>query len=145
MVVIFQVSVMPNLAIQLAFPNLILIGLLILLFTNNLREGLWWAVFGGLFFDIFSPLHFGIYTLVFLFIYVLIYFSSTYLISDFSFIIIVLGFIVGSLLIDLIPFIIIGRDWLILLFDAIYNTILGIIIYYFCVDKLEPKEQGYKL
>jgi rod shape-determining protein MreD len=52
--IILQSSLYPHLAIYGAFPNLILIVLVILNILRSYKKNLIWVMFGGLFLDIFS-------------------------------------------------------------------------------------------
>lgn len=139
-----QISLVPNLSIFAAYPNLVLIGLMILLFSNLKAPALWWAGIGGFFLDVFSSMHFGIYILLFLGIYFLTHFLSSRFINEFSFLSIMTGFFLGSIVIDIIPYFAANRDWIILVGNAVYTMIIGIIIYYLITDKIQPKKGEYE-
>lgn len=144
-VVVLQISVVPNLAIAGTYPNLILIGMLVLFFSSQKTPALWWAGFGGLSLDIFSTLHYGLFTISFLGSYFLLVFISDRFISSFSFLTIIIGFFAASLIIDLIPFLVSDKNWPILVGNAIYTVLVGIIIFYFISDKLQPKRGEYRI
>lgn len=142
--VIIQVSIIPNLSIGGSFPNLVLIGSLILLFSNRQVEALWWTGAGGLFLDVFSPLRYGINTLLLIGIYFLIKIVINRFLTQPLTIVIAGSFFVCSVLMDLIPFFLSNGDWVILIKNASYNTFLGMAVYYLVHDKLKVKELGYR-
>lgn len=65
---ITQVTLMPYLSIYGAWPNLILLLALVLIFLNYIPEAYLVASLGGLILDLGSPLFFGFYTLVIIFL-----------------------------------------------------------------------------
>ncbi len=75
--IILQSSLYPYLAIYGAFPNLILIMVVILSILRGYKKNLIWIIFGGLFLDIFSfNNHLGISIAGLFLISYLIYFLS---------------------------------------------------------------------
>ena len=136
---ILQISLFPKISIFSALPNLIFLATMILIFTNREDEALIWAGLGGILLDLFSPVRFGI----FLFPLLVIYFLTSILVkrifTDPNLIIAASFFFLGSIFFDIL-WIFINPQWQIILINAIYNTIVGIIIYWLLRERLKPKE-----
>jgi len=141
---ILQISIMPNFGIKLAYPNLILIGLIILAINNRRDESLVWLLIGGLILDFYSPLRFGAITLSLLIIFVIVYLIFTKFISETIFPFVILAFFISSIIYDLVPFFTINKNMMLLFYNALYNTIVGVSLYYL-IGNIKPNNNPYRL
>lgn len=141
--VIMQISLFPQITIFGGMPNLILLTMLILIFIGRRDEALIWLAFGGLMLEMVSTAHFGYYFFPLLATYFAIVFLVKKLFTNPSWYLAIILFLLSSIFVDLV--------WLIysfslssvqiILADAIYNSILGMIIYYFMHYYYLPKEK----
>lgn len=139
--VFFQITILPHLGIFGIYPNLILLGIIILIFIGREQEALWWVLLGGIFLDFFSPVRFGGYTISF----IIVYFSLTLILKYYfaqpsflnAFWLIVTVSIISGLIFSLLTW-----QFSILIFlEAILNGILGIIGYWFISHYLKVPEE----
>lgn len=142
--VFVQIYIVPNFEIYRSFPNLILIGLVMLCLFFRFSYALAWSAAGGIVLDLYSPMYFGVYTISFLVIFVMLYFVINKFFTEPIFIFIMLAFFAGSLIMDLFPFIITGYKVYLYLLNAGINAFFGTIIYYLFYGRLR-KENLYKL
>ena len=140
-----QIAIVPNISIKGAFPNILLVAMIILILNFDFADALVWAVAGGVLLDLYSPIYFGVYTLSFLVIFAINYFILNKFISNPIFPIVFFSFFIGYLLVELVPFLILTRSWPIYLLSATYTAILGTICYYLSQDKFHKTESSYKL
>lgn len=139
---VLQISLMPSLSISSSQANLILLVILSLIFISRRKEALWWVIGGGILLDLFTSLIWPINLLSYLLIYVLIVVLLDRLIANLRWYIVILMVFLSSLIFDL-PFYLIRGDYhsySLMFFDAIYNVILGLIIYYFFSYYYSPKK-----
>lgn len=136
---LLQISVLPHLAIFRAYPNLILIVMLSLIFIQKKDLAIWWALVGGLALDLTSSGFFGLYTATLLIIFWLFSFITKRVFAHPPLYIAAILFFTASLLLDL-PWVIQYKEWTILFSQAIYNTVVGCIAYYFIGYYAKPKE-----
>ena len=142
---LLQMAVVPNLSIKTAYPNLLFIGMLLFSLNFRFTEALVWGAISGLLFDIFSPFHFGIFTASFLALAIILRLVIKKFISEPILPIIVGLFFIGGLLFDLPIFLISGKNLALYFYVNLYNTIVGVILYYLLGDSLKIKESIYKL
>ncbi len=120
--------------------NLVLIICLILVFVGRPKEALIWAGIGGIILDLLSGVSiFGAYTLSL----VVICLASSFLVKKFftspNIFVASIFFFFASIILDIF-WLFVNFNLQILLFNAIYNTIVGIILYIFLKDYLKPRE-----
>ncbi len=144
LVFIIQIAIVPNITIKLAFPNLILIVCIALALNFKYEESLLWAVIGGLLLDVYSPMRFGINTITLVALSSIVYFTFRKFISQPIMPIVFVVFFVMSLLYDLVPYLLYSKDIKVYFFDAIYNTIIGVIVYYF-LNSMKSKNNQYQI
>lgn len=138
--VVLQISLMPAISFYQGMPNIILLVATSLAMINRREEALWWIILGGILLDIISAGYFGIYTLSFLAIYFMTYFLVKKIFTEPSIYLSIPIFFVCSIIVD-IPWMVIDSQWQIMLADAIYNTIVGCVIYFFIRYYYKPTEQ----
>lgn len=142
---LIQFSIIGQLSIYQAFPNILLIYLVVLILNKRYKKSIYFAVLSGIFYDIFSLSYPGIYLFMFVIIALLLNFIINRFISSPIFIFVIFIFFISSLFLDL-PMFFIGNHDIGLLFKvALYNTILGSILYYLLGDYLRPQKPMYKM
>lgn len=144
LVFIVQIAIAPNLTIKLAFPNFIFIVCIALALNFKFSESLFWAIVGGLLLDVYSPMRFGINTITLIVLSSIVYFIFNKFISQPIIPVVIVAFFVMSLLFDLVPYLLYSKDLKVYFFDAIYNTAIGIVIYYF-LSLTKGRDTQYKL
>lgn len=129
---VVQITLMPSFSIYGAWPNLILLLALVLIFFNNIPEAFLVASLGGLILDLASPLFFGFYTSFI----ILVLFLNKLLIGKYLseaplFVVaIILGVSVAAF--DLILSVFAHQFFGIkIIIDIIYSIIIGLIFYQF--------------
>lgn len=137
--IILQTSLLPKIDFFGTFPNLVLLIMLSLLFINRTEEALWWTGGGGILLDLVSPARFGIYTFSLLIIFILTYILVSRIFSDPSLLLAAVFFFVASLLMNLF-FLFLTSYFLLLISTAIYDTLVGCIIYGLVKYYYKPKE-----
>lgn len=145
LICLLQISIAPNISILEAFPNLNLIVLVILLLCSRYKEALVWAIISGLIIDIYLDINFIYYTLGFLLVFILFYFIFKKIISTPILPIVILAFFLSGLLVDFLPMYLNQKNYFIYIYCGIYNTLLGVIMYYLLVDIVKEKENIYQL
>lgn len=129
---ILQLTLTPYLGFGGAWPNLILLTALVLMFLDFEVEGLLVASVGGLIFDLASPLFFGLYSIIFIGLALITKLLLTKFFTEPNLAItgIFLGLAAGlnDLLIMLLT-----RNflWSIALINGIYSALIGLLIYRF--------------
>ena len=141
MVVFLQITLMPKIGIQYAYPNLILLAMLILIFVGRESEAIWWAVLGGIFLDLVSPARFGVYIFSFIAIFFLASFAFKNLFAQPTLVmsagIIYLSSLGLSLILSLFTWQI---HWQILI-EAGYAVLIGVPLYWVTQHYLKPSEE----
>ncbi len=145
--IIFQTSLYPYLEVGNAFPNLILILVLVLSILKGYKKSLAWIIIGGLFLDIFSfnnPI--GISILGLFLIGYLAYFFSQNIFKKSGIFPIILIAISGTLIYRLVLILVLfiaGINFQLsfkqLLFQIIYNVIILIPLFYL-VKKITSRQ-----
>lgn len=141
--VIWQFTVMPKIAINGAFPNIILVVMLALIFIKKSEQSLLWAVLGGILLDIFSAGYFGVFTATLIIIHLIFRIICRKVFASPPLYIAALLFFIASLLFDAY-WVVEYRQWTIYFYQTIYNTLVGCLIYYFIGYYNKPKE-GIKI
>lgn len=141
--IILQISLLPQITILGGFPNLILLVMLSLVFVGRINEAILWLSLGGILLEMVSPVHFGFYFFPLLAVFLLVNYLVKKLFTNPIWYLTLFFFFFSSLIFDLV--------WLfydysvfsisVLLADAIYNTILGLVIYYFMLYYYFPNEK----
>jgi len=127
-VVILETTLVPKMAIFGAFPNLVMLVILSLIFINRTRDALWWVLIGGVLLDLFSPVRFGAYTLSFVVIFFLAYYLVNYVFSEPSVFLAAGIFFISSLILNII-FLMYFHYFGLYFIEAIYSTFVGCIVY----------------
>ena len=127
-VVILETTLVPKMAIFGAFPNLVMLVILSLIFINRTRDALWWVLIGGVLLDLFSPVRFGAYTLSFVAIFFLAYYLVNYVFSEPSVFLAAGIFFISSLILNII-FLMYFHYFGLYFIEAIYSTFVGCIVY----------------
>lgn len=141
--VILQISLLPQIAIFGGYANLILLVMLALIFVGRNDEAIIWAGVGGLLLEITSPVHFGYYFFPMIMIYLLVNFLVKKLFTSPAWHLSMFFFFISSVLQDVI-WIYLDRSLttlLIILANAVYSAVLGVILYYFIDYYYHPKEK----
>ena len=139
-VVILQTTLAPDMNLFGAFPNLIMIVMLSLLFIGRTEDAIWWAGIGGILLDIFSPVHFGVYTISFTLVIALNYYLVNYIFTDPTLPLAGTFIFVSSLIINFI-FLLYSHYYGQYFLEAIYNTFVGCIIYSLIRYYYKPREE----
>jgi len=126
--IILQIAFLPLVSIHGAYPNILLIVILSLLFIGRVNESLWWVGIGGLLIELFSTLHFGVYIISFIIIFLLFYYFINHIFSDPSLVSAAFLFFVASLMLNIV-FVIITHYYFTYLVEAIYTAVVGCMIY----------------
>ena len=142
---LIQFAIIPQLSFRGAFPNILFIYLVVLILNGRYKKSLFFAVLSGIFYDIFSLSYPGIFLFTFAVLALTLNFIIKRFISSPNLIFVILIFFASSLFIDLPTFYIGNRDVMMYLSVALYNTILGTILYYILGDYLRPKKSMYKM
>lgn len=137
--VILQISLVKEFSIYFGIINLVLIIMLVLVFVNRPIEALWWAGIGGIALDLVSPAKFGLFTLSLLVIYYVVNLLIRRIFTDPNIIVVATIFLISSVVVDA-PWLLINPSWHTLLINAIYNTVVGSIIYFLLRERLRPRE-----
>lgn len=135
--VVLQISLLPQISFLTAFPNLIFLIMLSLVFINR-PESLWWLG-GGILLDLVSPFRFGLYTISLVVVFLLANYLVNHIFSDPSLFIAAVFFFVGSIILNAI-FLLLTSQFSLLFFEVIYSTFVGCIIYGLIRYYLKPKE-----
>ena len=130
--VVLQVTLIPFLKVSEVWPNLILLVTLVLVLDDFLIDALFFAILGGLFLDLASSSFFGLNVLILVFLVILIKFVISRYLTEPNLWIITLILGLSSVFYSLI-FILIYHNvsYLSLLWSFIYNSLAGILIYWF--------------
>lgn len=141
-IVILQLALFSKFSILESFPNLIFIISIVLLLRDDLQDSFLVAVLGGLLLDLASPLRFGAYTILLVGILLFVYFVILKSMPVPNLFLIYLLFMGIFLFVNLVIFLIIGAvpNWQIV-FDALINSLWGILIYLFLGRIIKPKEE----
>ena len=126
--IILQIAFLPLVSIHGAYPNILLIVILSLLFIGRINESLWWVGIGGLVMELFSTSHFGVYIISFIVIFLLFYYFINRIFSDPSLVSAAFLFFVASLMLNIV-FVIMTHYYFVYIAEAIYTAIVGCIIY----------------
>ncbi len=137
LVVMLQITIVPRLDIYYAVFNLPLLIMLSLILIKRYDLAVFWLL-SGVLLDLISPIKFGFYTFSYLFIYLLATFVVTKFFHQINLFIIIFFFVICSFVIDF-AFLFYDFQIKLLLLNAIYNTFIGYIIYYFLKYYLEPQ------
>lgn len=141
--VILQISLLPQIAIFGGYANLILLVILTLIFVGRSDEAIIWVVVGGLLLEATSSVHFGYYFFPIVLIYFLMIFLVKRLFANPPLRLSMFFFFISSVLQDVI-WIYLDRSLttlLIILANAVYNVVLGVILYYFIDYYYHPREK----
>lgn len=130
--VILQTTLLPQIKLLGGMPNLVLLTVLTLIFINRFDEAIIWVIIGGILLDLTSPIRFGYYYFALLIIYFLIRLLIVRLFNNPSWIISAIFFLFASVLLDCywIYYDCSINTLTIILANAIYNIIFGLILYY---------------
>ncbi|EKD56186.1 MAG: hypothetical protein ACD_58C00274G0002 [uncultured bacterium] len=141
--VILQTTLLPQIMLLGGMPNIVFLVTLSLIFINRADEAIWWLGIGGMLLEFISPVHFGYYFFPLLIVYLLINLLVKRFFANPSWYISMIFFFIFSIIFDVI--------WLvynysidtytIILANAVYNVILGVVIYYFFQFYYFPKEK----
>ena len=145
LLVILQSSLYPYLKVYNAFPNLILILVLILSILKGHKKSLVWVLFGGFLLDIYSFNNpFGASILSLLLVSYLAYFFSQNIFKKTSIFSVVLIGIGGTLIYKLfiiLVLLIVGISFQFtfsqLIFQIIYNTVILIPLFYLIKSRIK--------
>jgi len=138
--VILQITFMPKIAFLGAFPNLILLVALSLIFIKKIEEALLWIGLGGILLDLFSPVHFGVYIVSLILIFAISYYLVNYVFSDFSLFLAAAIFFISSIIFNII-FLLYTHYFNLYLLEAVYTTLLGCMIYGIIRYYYKPSEE----
>lgn len=125
---ILQITFIPELTIFSGIFNLIFLIMLMFVFASRPSEALWWAGLGGIVLDLLSPVKFGFYTLSLLVICLLTNYLVERIFTDPN-IFVASGFFFGGSLILNLFWLTVNPSWQAFFISAIYNTVVGTIIY----------------
>lgn len=133
---IFQITIMPHLAIYYAWPNLVLIISVLLLLFDDVWSAFYLAAIGGIVLDLTGNLPMGANTIFLIcFIYLLKYVISKYF-SETNFFTIFLLTFISSVVFDLYSFLLLYRPPSATIFiDSLYGSILASVIFAFYNQK----------
>lgn len=141
--VLVQISLLPQLSFYGGTANLILLVIISLVLIKREKDAILWTIIGGTLLDLFSPIRFGVYLFILLIIYFLLTILIKKLLATPPWHFILFLFFLASIIFDLlwlfynksIDFIIITAA------NAVYNIILGGIIYYLIQYYYQPQEK----
>ncbi|OGD55964.1 hypothetical protein A2V71_02315 [Candidatus Berkelbacteria bacterium RBG_13_40_8] len=127
---LFQVVLMPLLSIKGIWPNLILVGLVVLTLLDFRNDGLLVAGLGGIFLDFVGPFFFGFYTFIFIGLWFLIIILSKRFFSEVNLLIIIFMTFFSSSLLGILSCFALGRlpDWLVLI-EGGYGAFLSLFFF----------------
>lgn len=130
-IAILQIVLMPILSVNDVFPNIVLIGAVVLAFSDFEEDAFLLASFGGLILDLASNLPFGLNTIILVGLVALIRYILLKILPEINFFIIMLGVLIFSVLFAIIINLLLGRwSGRMYLTDGLYSTFLGLIFYW---------------
>ena len=128
---ILQLTFIPFFSVGGMYPNIVLIGVIILTLIDYEDDALMLAVFGGLVLDLSGPLFFGLNALLLIGLVLIYRYFINKIISSMNIMVITLSLLAGVVFYSTLINLFLGR-WpsILLLYEAIYSLIIGLLLYW---------------
>lgn len=141
LVVLIQISIIPQLRFYNFVPSLPLTFLFIYLIKKDDYTALWWVTFGGLLLGIFSYQFFGYYFFQFLLVFLAYRMIIRPLLHDPQSLMIIIILLLFSFIINGLEIIIFNQDSTAILSGVIYQTIFEFFLYFIFSKLVKNKYQ----
>lgn len=144
-VAILQITLMPILNIKGMFPDLILVGAIVLILADFEEDAFLLAALGGLILDLVSPFFFGFNTFIFVGFLFLIRFLAQKILPEINLLLIFVVTLVFVLFFGFLENVFLGRmPSLSILIYGVYSSIIGLVFFLF-LEKYAVKSQVIKI